>query len=584
MLIQPYVLNEHKNYVAKFNKQDNKLSSIKLIEEHLNRHYKYFKVLYPKYSFVIDDQPGLAYMNHSQMIFHFNPAEIYDHFNNQINYYISYRFNYRSFWEHITESLIYHEAGHIYVTLEAEKVEMIWTNNKRSIPYNFFHMMINIVDDTVLQNISSNLYYFTKYSMSYLAIFGQGTNALHNYLNSDTNTYHNILYYLIIYAYKDFVPRTSYDLYYMNHINLPQKIEFFTDNDLLWFDKIRLILDNQKRTDEVYKFAETIYKRLLNTDFQDDTKQKQSSESSDTKLSQEQSSNLNGTSNGEIEKAISEAVQKIAADNNHNEINLSKSSKKELGSRPMEHSEPTKHNLKSNFEKEFIDSFKKLIIEDESGDYYNLKRGNLDLDRVFKEEFSNKIFKQSYEEINKPEIFLNFVLDCSGSMSTWFDRNKEETLYDLSVSIALALQSGLINNFPNTKFINYTFSEKAIYIGDNFNKQFDYEQMAQLFYGGNDHGGTDPEAVLQIVSDNLPVIDYKNKLTIIITDGEFDESNQIKEYIKNIESESLTVIVNITDYKFKVFKNSIILNHNKNTIKSLPDQLIEIIRNNIIMK
>lgn len=571
LLMKGYDKVGHKDYL------------IKSMQSKVNRLRTPLKVYFPIYNLNLNTD-SLASMIHVPPTINLNLEMIYDHFYNEVNYMMVQYENQslQEYFEEIVEGLMWHETGHIWVTVDNETTEAFYKQKANAIPLRFFHFIINIVDDTMLQDFSGYRFGFMNNTLQHLSRYGQGFSSYLYYLKDYQDNLHNKLYFLILHSYKEYHPifnlttTESSNRYRLEFIN---PTNFWTDELLNDFKIIKSVYEKQKRLSMTYDFAEKIYK-LLKQEHEKEMRQLSKDSNSDSQTDKES-----------FDQSLDNTIDKLVKDNKLNITKVTKAQLKQTGTSPLKHASVGNHKGDkrpypiTDFYKLAKDSITKLLIENDDGVKRNLKSGTLDTTRIPYSGISNKIFYRVYEEINKPDLSIIAIVDSSGSMSTSVDSKTD--LYSYVVKVLVDFESAIINTFNNTKIYNYTFSHEATFVNNNLTTPFNKENTLKLFEVANDGGGTDPEEVLMYVSNTLNSVSTKQKLVIVITDGQFTESNNTKNYIKNIENKANGILViNITDHKFEVFDspNTTVLNYKPTTIKELYNHMIRYINNKFILK
>jgi hypothetical protein len=527
----------------------------------------------PDLKLSVDDEPGMAYIDMSNKLVHINIKEFLNNFVTPTNAAIIDKYYYNDYTgvlRNILKALLIHEIGHTYITCSTEQVIQIHELNKKSIPLKFFHHINNIVDDTILQNRCEILFPYNSRDIYSLEVFGQGINSYINYADATVNepSMYNSLYFLILYSYRSVLNKFSHrnDSYFPTY-DLYHDDKILTTKLIHEFEQLKFISDNYERTIQVYKFAEKFYEFLSEQDKQ----------------------NMNLNESKSFEERLLETLDKLET-NNINKLTqtISNTDKKEIGNTPIQQAGPvpledlTVKTLKS-LRGSFYDALRKIILEDDSGTYTNLKQGKVNEANIYKESISNKVFKQDIKFINNPDLQFIFIIDVSSSMTSGVKfRNKRLHLYDYSFMIAASLGESIVQNFPTSLLKYYTFSDAAAFCGDYTINNFDYDYLLQKFNGNNMGGGTDPETVLQVVVDEIKQSTYKDKLVIYLTDGQFYPSSTITDNINYLQNNSLLVVINLTGRELKIFKDNIVLSYDDSNINNLGEDLVSVINERIL--
>lgn len=559
-------------------------------KEIIQKNKYYFKVYFPTFDIFETNEAGIAFMTHI-------PSKVNININNTIDYFLSDELLYTKSKYVITKQfknfvlgLIAHEFGHVVVTLDYDTWKMYYNKMNTNMPLNFLMHIVNVVDDTVLQHVMSNLHYSFKEPLYSLATYGQGYIQYINYLSEEESNLQNKLYFLILYAYKDthkdfFEYNNYYSDKFFDRYNIIDRDNLYTKNLLNEFNYIRTVDNVYTRQKLIFEFAQKLYNLLLN-DYKQEQNDKSKAKGEPKKSDQQLESDFNN--------ALNEALEQLEKSKNIKNSNVKKSNKKANGKLPIAHTivnEDSKiftPEIKQKLKKLYSyskDSLTNIMLNNDIGIKRNLKNGLLDSSNIPYSSIKTNVFYRDSGEINIPDLTMITLVDCSGSMS-YKIKNFDISFYDYVTHMISFYQASFIERFKETKIVNLTFNTSVFYVNDNYNSLFNLNKTLEYFKAADNGGGTNPHDSLDYINDLVDTITTKSKMLLIVTDGEFDETPEIKKLVKSIQQKiDLVLVINLTGQEFKVFKDkTIVLNYDESTIKNCYLQLSKVIEDTFIMK
>jgi len=550
-------------------------------KQSLNNNKYYFKVYFPQYNILESDGKGLAWMTHVPSQVNINIKNIIEYFlTNDLLYLSPNNIEYN--FENFLLGIIAHEFGHDVVTLDHTNWKNYHLKRGGNLLERFLMYVVNVVDDTVLQHLMSNLHRSFKEALYTLGQFGQGYIQYINYLCSEDNSMQNILYYLILYAYKDTHREFFDDKFlesYFKKYQIIDKDNFYTKDLLKEFTFIRTVSNIYKRQELIYDFAQKLYNLLLK-DYKDE-------------LDADQKTKSDQQIRSEFDNKINEALDNLESNANIKPSNVKSNPGKGKGNMPIQHTiidqaEPIDLTLYDKFKNLYgysKDSLTNIFLNNDIGLKRNLKNGALDPSNIPYSSIKTNVFYSDNQEVNIPDLTLITLVDCSGSMSENI-KDLDTTFYDYVIHMITMYESAFVEQFKETRIINLTFNYDVYLVNDNINKMFNKQDTLKAFKAADHGSGTQPQKSLEYINDLVDTITTKSKILLIVTDGEFNETPEIKSYVKSLQQKlDLVIVINLTGKEFNVFKEkTIVLNYDYKTIKKCYLDLSSIIQDKFIMK
>jgi len=551
-------------------------------KETIQQNKYYFKVYFPNYDIQETTEAGIAFMSHV-------PSKVNVNLINTVDYFLSNEILFlksidqiKIIFKNFLLGLIAHEFGHVIVTLDHDNWKNFYNKKTTPMPFKFLMHSVNVLDDTVLQHLMSNLHRSFKEALYTLATYGQGYIQYINYLSEEESNLQNKLYYLILYAYKDTHREFFDDKFsesYFKKYEIIDKDKFYTKDLLKEFTFIRTVSNIYKRQELIYDFAHKLYNLLLK-DYKDKLDDDQKAKSDQEILS-------------EFNNKINEALDKLESNANIKPSNVKSNPGKGKGKMPIQHTivdqyQPIDLILYDKFKNLYgysKDSLTNIFLNNDIGLKRNLKNGALDPSNIPYSSIKTNVFYRDNQEVNIPDLTLITLVDCSGSMSENI-KDLDTTFYEYVIHMITMYESAFVEQFKETKIINLTFNYDVYHVNDNINKMFNKQDTLKAFKAADHGSGTEPQKSLEYINDLVDTITTKSKMLLIVTDGEFNETPEIKSYVKSLQQKlDLVIVINLTGKEFNVFKEkTIVLNYDYKTIKKCYIDLSSIIQDKFIMK
>ena len=434
--------------------------------------------------------------------------------------------------------LLGHELGHQWWTVH--------DMDRMKQPIDFYRFVQNVVEDTYIEPAWENL--MSQYDinqMQYAMRIGRKVMVSDDYckeLELKELTIHTRLHMLIAYAYNktyiwsvDFLPKELLDFF--------QQIIYITDDNL--------------RLDKEIEFADMLLQYL------DDTNQPQPNDPS------------SGEGEPSTEEIIKDVLDKISP---HFKPNSDFSEQKtvegtiislkeleKIGIDKINYYFKSSNTPESDLYKtlliNFNGTFNKYKFRTFNGASFNERKGDLDIHNIPFSNVRTDFFKK--QNNLKREFDLEFVLlfDYSGSMA--YVKN---TVSDIGASFSVAC---IQNKIPITSLV---FTDQSTLLFNNTQRNKDY--VRNVFGNSREEitGGTDMLYGLKYAVNLLSRSLKKDKVIVILTDGDTDNENYIKKIIDNFKGVIIPISI---DQNNPLQFNRIFSNYDKfyYTTSEVPSKL-----------
>lgn len=494
-----------------------------------------------------EDAEGLAYMNHNTKTIVVNPLvylsqvdPLYDDLNKKFPDKGYTMFDNICNWGFI--GVICHEIGHALYTLSPEESKQYASVSK--VPEYFLHFCSNVVEDSYIQNKMKERFKWDlmRDGINTSTTLFQGNTTCEEFSKKDKYTPQDKLFYFILRSYNHgFLPPDGCVI--PNEL-VEEFLTFYYANDAVLRFKCTL------------SWAEKVYE-WLKDELKDEDQDQQNQGNSSDDSSDSSSGNGSGSGSGscssksgnksDIEQAIKDLVESLSkktgvgygsdkTEGSFDKSNMANSNtisdivslcngilkKQSKESRPLNE---TARKLLTNYNL----NFKRLQVYSFNGTLYNQTSGSLNKKRLYKSDYTPKIFTKDIGRKREMDLYFGITLDSSGSM---------RGTYDILVDIIVPLIHSL--NEIKAKSEMLVFADDTIKVKDYYDSNI--KTLYQTAIDSNSGGCTDLLPSLQYFSSIIRERNHRDKCIIVVTDGETSNHEECAEYVRSLNKLNATVI------------------------------------------
>lgn len=498
------------------------------------------KTLLHNYTLRIDETfNGLGCMNHDSRTIIINPLyylatvdpvidKIYDADPNAYDV-----VNNTLIWGFV--GIVCHEIGHALYTLPAEESRKLIN---LQIPEKFIYFCSNVVEDSFIQDRMKARFKWDllKDGLDTSTAMFQGHMTCEDFSKKTEYTLHDKLFYFILRSYNpNYFPPEGLDI--------PEDLI----EDFLAF---HFLPDSKQRFLDTLSWSAKVYD-WLKDEIQNEPETPQDGQGNGP-------STPGGSGNGpgigsggkmskaDIDKAIEDLVDNIVSStgigSGNDKTQGSLKSKDALTESPTVDVSLCNGIMKANDDNyvEFDDecrsvlsaynlNFRRLQLYSFNGTEYNLSSGSLNKRRLYKSDFTPKIFTREIGRKRDMDLYFGITLDASGSM--------DDTYYTLAKIIVPLLHSLQSIHAKSEMLI---FSDETVKVKDYNDKSVTNLYGSTL--ASNMSGGTDLLPSLRYFSSIIKERNHRDKCIIVVTDGQTNNKKACKDQIEKLRQQHCCVV------------------------------------------
>ena len=494
---------------------------------------------------------SLAYMNHISKTIVVNPLYYLSCIDPMFDKLLPPDYDWKLYYKWINfiskgfVGIVCHEIGHALYTISPAESEQIVKSLGTFTPDYFIHFCSNVVEDSYIQNKMKDRFRWNlvKDGINISTSMFQGFTTCEEFKEKKEFSVQDKLFYFILKSYNPAFEQP-------NGLNIPEELV----EDFLSF---YFFSDLKERFIATVGWADKMYE-YLKEEIKNENDRQQSQQGSQGQQCSQGQQDTNDTGSGvgkgsntitddEIAQAIKDLVDGLSqatcvgsgsdqsfgnfdAKDSLNNVPTSALVSACTGITKAKGStiEPL-NSIAMKVKSDYTINFRRLQLHTYGGLAYNLPRGDLYKKKLYKADYSNKIFTRNLSKKRDMDLYCGITLDASGSMS--------HTYYDL-VDIIVPL----IHSFNSLKVKSemLVFSDETVKVKDYYDNNI--STLYALTKSSNMGGGTDLMPSLQYFSSIIRERQHKDKCVIVVTDGQADNIDDCVQVIKSLSSMGVLVI------------------------------------------
>lgn len=507
--------------------------------------------LLTKYKLKLDYSfEGLAYMNHIDRIIVVNPIYYLSSIDPMYDKLLPNGYDWKLYHKWINfisggfVGIVCHEIGHALYTISPSESEQIVKSLGTSTPEFFIHFCSNVVEDSYIQNKMKDRFRWSlvRDGINISTSMFQGFTTCEEFKDKKEFSVKDKLFYFILKSYNPTFEQPK-------GLDIPMELveEFLS---------FYFFSDLKERFIATVGWADKMYEYLKEEIKNENEQQQQSQQGSQGQQGSSGSGSGKCPGKGQGSSAmtddeLAQAVKDLV-DSLSNSTGVGSGSSKSQGN-----FDPNKsinnvpvstivsacsgiskvtcsdvealNNVARKVKGDYDINFRRLQLHTYGGLTYNLPRGDLYTKKLYKADYSNKIFTRNLSKKRDMDLYFGITLDCSGSMNN--------TYYDL-VDIIVPLIHSLGSLKSKSEML--LFSDETIKVKDYYDTNVSNLYASTHKY--NMRGGTDLMPSLQYFSSIIKERQHKDKCIIVVTDGQTDNVDECASAIKTLSSLGVCVI------------------------------------------
>lgn len=504
-----------------------------------------------KYTLRLDyNADGLAYMNHASRTIVVNPIQYLANIDPMYEKLLPNGYDWKLYHKWIQfisggfVGIVCHEIGHALYTIAPSESEQIVKSLGTSTPDYFIHFCSNVVEDSYIQNKMKDRFRWNlvRDGITISTSMFQGFTTCEEFKEKKEFSVHDKLFYFILKSYNPTFEQPK-------GLDIPEELveEFLS---------FYFFSDLKERFVATVGWADKMYEYLKDEIKNENEQQQQSQQGSQGQQGDQGTGSGVGKGVGkgpntmtedEIAQAIKDMVDQLSQS-----TGVGSGSQKSSGNFDPKESlnqlptstlvgactgiskargstvEPL-NSVAMKVKSDYDINFRRLQLHTYGGLTYNLPRGDLYKKKLYKADYSNKIFTRNLSKKRDMDLYFGITLDCSGSMS--------HTYYDL-VDIIVPLIHSLGSLKSRSEML--VFSDETVKVKDYYDTNI--SNLYALTKASNQRGGTDLMPSLQYFASIIRERQHKDKCIIVVTDGATDNNEACAQAIKSLNSMGVLVI------------------------------------------